>query len=64
MVGQIGRIGQTMGRIGHAPSKGGAAGPATELRRESDGTVTILSLGSTPTYTLTRQPDGSVIIGA
>lgn len=34
----------------------------TTLRREADGTVTVLRLGAVPTPTLTRQPDGTVTV--
>lgn len=40
------------------------ATPSTTLRRESDGSVTIVSVGSTWQPILTRQSDGSVTVGA
>ncbi len=37
-------------------------GLKTTLRREEDGSVTILSLAPTWTPILTRQPDGSILV--
>ena len=36
----------------------------TVMRRESDGSVTVVSLANPYTPVLTRQSDGSVIVGA
>lgn len=56
----IGQIGSAIGRIGIAtPIKGGGV---TVLRRETDGTVTVLSLARTWTPNLTREEDGTVTV--
>ena len=39
----------------------GASNPQTVLRREGDGTVTVMSLAN-PKLTLTRQPDGTATV--
>lgn len=40
------------------------ATPSTTLRREPDGSVTIVRVGPTWQPILTRQSDGSVTVGA
>lgn len=45
------------------PVSSGAATP-TILRRETDGSVTVVSVANPYTPVLTRQSDGSVIVGA
>lgn len=44
-------------------SRGGGS-TSTTLRREPDGSVTIVSVGPTWQPILTRQSDGSVTVGA
>ena len=54
--GRIGRVGATVRLIDGVVT--------TVLLREYDGTVTVQSLGPTWQPSLTRQPDGTVTVGA
>ena len=61
-----GRLSATRQRLGlgvdfkHPPRKGG--GGQTLLRREANGTVTVVSLASIYRLNLTREGDGSVTV--
>lgn len=60
-VGIVGRVGRPGS---HTPSQAGGAAATTQLRRESDGTVTVLSLANPYTPIMTRLSDGTVTVGA
>lgn len=49
--------------MGRGVVSGGVV-PSTVLRRETDGSVTVVSIANTYTPILARQSDGSVIVGA
>lgn len=55
------RLGLGLG-LTHQPRKGG--GVQTVLRREADGTVTVVSLATPYRPNLTRESDGSVTVRA
>lgn len=50
--------------LGLVARGGGGGSSPTTLRREPDGSVTIVSVGSTWQPILTRQSDGTVTVGA
>ncbi len=57
-MGKLGQLGKGFGKLGALQG----AGDPTVLRRESDGTVTVVSLATPWKPTLTRQGDGTVTV--